>query len=127
MIVGVGIDICEVSRIEKALEKSYSQNFKKKIFTQNEIDYCEKFAKSAQSFAARWAIKEAFYKALPLELQELSGWQSIEFINENGNKPFIKITDEKLVEAFEKNKIVRIHSTVSHEKEFCVAQVILES
>ena len=127
MIVGVGIDICEVSRVAKVLAKSYSQNFKKKVFTQNEIEYCEKFANSAQNFAARWAIKEAFYKALPQELQEFSGWKSIEFINESGKKPFVRIIDGELSKKFQDFGISKIHSSVSHEKEFCVAQIILES
>jgi len=127
MIVGIGIDICKVERVEKVLAKNYSQKFKEKIFTSNEIEYCEKFKNSSQNFAVRWAIKEAFYKALPEELQEISSWQSIEFINESGKKPFIRILDEKLKEEFQNQKIAKIHSSVSHEKEYCVAQVILES
>lgn len=127
MIVGVGIDILNVSRMEKLLAKNYSQKFKSKVFTQNEIDYCEKFKNPAQNFAVRWAIKEAFYKALPQELQKISDWLSIEFINDGTNKPFVGIVEEKLAEAFCELGISNIHSSVSHEKEFCVAQIILES
>ena len=127
MIVGIGVDICKVERVAKVLAKSYSQNFKKRVFSQNEIAYCEKFANPHQSFAARWAVKEAFYKALPQELQEISGWLSIELVNENEKKPFVRIIDAELAEAFKKFGISKIHSSVSHEKEFCVAQIILES
>jgi holo-[acyl-carrier protein] synthase len=126
MIIGIGIDIFKVERIEKVLAKSYSQNFKKKVFTQNEIDYCEKYKNPAQNFAVRWAIKEAFYKALPEDLQEISSWKSIEFINKNGKKPFVQIVSEKLIKGFNDFGISKIHASVSHEKEFCVAQVILE-
>lgn len=128
MIIGTGIDICKVERVEKILAKKYSQKFKEKVFTSNEIEYCQKFKNPAQNFTARWTIKEAFYKALPEDLQEISSWKSIEFINDgNGKKPFIKILDEKLMNEFQKQKIAKIHASVSHEKEFCIAQVILES
>jgi holo-[acyl-carrier protein] synthase len=77
-------------------------------------------------FAARWAVKEAFYKALPQEIQDISGWLSIEFVNIDEKKPFIRVIDDKLAAALGNLGISKIHCSVSHEKEFCIALVILE-
>jgi holo-[acyl-carrier protein] synthase len=96
MIAGIGIDICNTRRIEKVLQKPYSQNFKKKVFSDNEIEYCDKMKNNAPHFAVRWAVKEAFYKALPDDLQNFSSWKSIEFINEGKKKPFVNMCDKTL-------------------------------
>ena len=126
MIAGIGVDICDIRRVAKILEKKYSQNFKKKIFSDNEIDYCDKIKNSAPHFAVRWAVREAFYKALPEELQAFSFWKSIEFINADDKKPFIRVIDRELAKKLNDSGISGIHCSVSHEKEFCIAQVILE-
>jgi len=126
MIAGIGVDICSVERMKKVLLKPHSQNFKKRVFSENEIEYCQKMGGQPAHFAARWAVKEAFYKALPEEIQEISGWQSIEFVNQDGKKPFIRIIDAKLQKALENFGVSKIHCSLSHEKEFCVAQVALE-
>ncbi|MDR0304322.1 MAG: holo-ACP synthase [Chitinispirillales bacterium] len=126
MITGIGVDICSVERMKKVLSKPHSQNFKKKVFCESEIEYCKKMGDNPVHFAARWAIKEAFYKALPYEIQDISGWRSIEYINFEQARPFIRITDEKLSKALHSLGISKIHCSVSHEKEYCVAQVVLE-
>lgn len=126
MIAGIGIDICDVGRVAKVLAKPYSQNFKKKVFSETEIKYCDKMKNNALHFAARWAVKEAFYKALPQEIQKISGWKSIEFINDDEKKPFVRIINEELAKKLESAGISKTHCSVSHEKEFCVAQIVLE-
>lgn len=125
MIIGIGNDIIDVRRIEKTLAKSHGELFKSRVFSENEISYCGKMAASAPHFAARWALKEAFYKALPQDLQPISHWQAIELIRDNGVKPSISILDHRLSELFVQRKITIFHS-ISHEKEFCTAVVILE-
>ncbi len=125
MIIGIGNDIIDVRRIEKTLAKSHGELFKRRVFSEKEIAYCGKMAASAPHFAARWALKEAFYKALPEDLQPISHWQAIELIRVSGSKPMISIIDNHLAEQFLQRKIVVFHS-ISHEKEYCTAVVILE-
>jgi holo-[acyl-carrier protein] synthase len=111
----------------KVLQKSYSQNFKKKVFSDSEIEYCEKMKNSSPHFAVRWAIKEAFYKALPENLQNFSSWKSVEYINDGEKKPFVNIRDEFLSSKMREENISNIHCSVSHETDVCVAQIILEN
>ncbi|MCL2843891.1 MAG: holo-ACP synthase [Chitinivibrionia bacterium] len=127
MIIGVGVDICDVNRIAKIAEKPHWKNFQKKVFSDGEIEYCLKMKNSAPHFAVRWAVKEAFYKALPDNLQQISSWKSIEYINNGEKKPSVRVLDEKLAVALKVGKISKIHCSVSHEKEICAAQIILEN
>ncbi len=125
MIVGVGNDIIDVRRIDKTLKKSHGETFKRRVFTDKEIKYCDRMANSAPHFAARWAIKEAFYKALPEDIQKLSHWLAIELVRDSSKKPVINVCDEALDKIF-KELGIRIFHSVSHEKEYSSAVVILE-
>ncbi len=126
MIKGIGTDIVEVSRIENMLTR-YQQNFTAKIFTPGEIAYCGGMAHPAQHYAGRWAAKEAFYKALPLSLQGLSSWKSIEILpcTDRGT-PIIIVQDDLLRNEMETYNIATSYISISHEKNYCVAMVILE-
>lgn len=126
MIKGIGVDIVQIDRIKKLIEK-YDINFLKKVFTEDEILYCQNKAHPFIHFAGRWASKEAFYKALPLPLQKISGWKKIEIISDNqSGRPYIKIISSDLLEAFKNYNISLCHLSISHEKEFCIALVVLE-
>lgn len=125
MILGIGNDIVDVRRIEKTLNKSHGETFKHRVFSEQEIAYCDKMAASAPHFAARWALKEAFYKALPSDLQPISHWKAIELVRIDGSKPAVAVIDPELAEQFRLRNITVFHS-VSHEKEFCTAMVVLE-
>ena len=127
MIVGVGVDICDAKRMAKIIEKPHWKNFQKKVFSDGEIEYCQKMKNASPHFSVRWAVKEAFYKALPDDLQKMSSWKSIEYINDGEKKPAVYVCDEKLATALKNHKISKIHCSVSHEKEVCVAQIILEN
>lgn len=87
MIYGIGIDIVEVARIEKSLKNN--QGFKEKVFTEKEIQYCDSRTFPHESYAARFAAKEAFLKALG------TGWagdmqlDEIEILNEKEGKPVV--------------------------------------
>lgn len=125
MIVGIGNDIVDVRRIEKTLNKSHGEAFKKRVFTPNEIQYCEKMANSSPHYAARWAVKEAFYKALPEEIQPSSHWRAVEIVREEFRKPSLAVVDDELCDEFKKRGY-KVHHSISHEKEFCTAMVIIE-
>lgn len=126
MIKGIGTDIVSIGRIHRMIEK-YGNQFLNKIFTQNEIIYCREKAVPAVHLSGRWAAKESFYKALPFDCQKISGWRSIEIIPEGtSNRPLIKVIDAELSSKMYECEITNINLSISHEKEFCVAMVILE-
>jgi holo-[acyl-carrier protein] synthase len=125
MIKGIGIDIVEISRIEKMI-RTYGSQFLRKVFTETEIEYCRKMAKPPVHFAGRWAAKEAFYKALPQECQKISGWKSVEVVAEGTKTPALSVCDAALAKAMKKNGVEKSHVTMSHEKSVCVALTVLE-
>lgn len=115
MIKGIGIDIIEVERVEKLGLKS--PRFLERIFTASEIAYCSKKANRFQHFAARFAAKEAFFKALGKRIP----WKDVELINLTSGKPTLKIKGKQR-QAFK-----RIHVSVSHLAGHALAVVILEA
>lgn len=128
MSIFIGTDICEISRIEK-LHKKYGKKFLKKIFTENEINYClSKKRTCSSSLTARFATKEAVSKALGAGLNGL-GWKKglnfldIEIIrNENGNIGLKLHNSAKKLE--EKKKIKNWAVSISHGKDYAVSTVI---
>ena len=123
MILGVGTDIIEVERIRKNIEGK--NHFKEKIFSKNEIDYCEKKANKAESYAARFAAKEAFFKALGTGWRNGMSFAEVEIMNNELGKPQINLFG-KAKEIAEKQNCSDIHVSMSHIKEFASAIVILE-
>ena len=123
MILGVGTDIIEVERIRKNIESK--NHFKEKIFSKNEIDYCEKKANKAESYAARFAAKEAFFKALGTGWRNGMSFAEVEIMNNELGKPQINLFG-KAKEVTEKQNCSDIHVSMSHLKEFASAIVILE-
>ncbi len=125
MLVGTGIDIVEIGRIERLIEK-YGRAFLNKVFTDSEIEYCDNKARPAVHFSGRWAVKEAFYKAVPVACQKFSTWHSIEVLSRQpAGKPEIRLLSESLRGAFDEYRITEYHTSISHERKYCVAQVYL--
>jgi holo-[acyl-carrier protein] synthase len=125
-VKGIGIDIVEVGRIAEMIRK-YGNHFLGKVYTPAEIAYCRDSASPAIHFAGRWAVKEAFYKALPEDCQPHSWWKSIEVVPDAGTRrPAVKAVDEALRESMRAAQIDTIHVSISHEKSLCVASVVLE-
>lgn len=123
MIYGVGIDNIEVHRIKKQIVRSDS--FKKKIFTEREIEYCESQVNYAQCFAARFAAKEAFMKALGTGWTQGVSFSQIEIINEENGRPVLNVQG-KAEGLIRKLNITQLHVSVSHLKDYAIAVVILE-
>lgn len=124
MIVSIGIDIVEVYRIRETLART--PRFTERVFTEKERIYCEsKGAASAQSYAARFAAKEAFLKALKTGWRGKITWQDMEILNDSQGVPSLTIYGEAriLLENLEANKI---HLSISHTTDHAVAQVVLE-
>ena len=124
MIFGIGTDIIEVARIEKMLTNNDA--LRQKLFTETEQAYCEKGkATRYQSYAARFAAKEAFFKALGTGYRYGMAFHEIEILNDELGKPFVKPHGK--VKAFlEKNAIRHTHLSLSHLKETAIAFVVIE-
>jgi holo-[acyl-carrier protein] synthase len=122
MIIGIGTDIIEVERVSKAISR---EAFKKKVFSDREIAYCE-LQKKSESFAARFAAKEAFFKALGTGWRDGMGITEVEIINDALGKPEIQLSG-KAKEVFEQRGGVHIHLSLSHIKAQAIAFVILEN
>ena len=119
MKISCGTDIIEVERIKKAVE-NLGDKFLKEVYTQKEIEYCEsKNITKFEHFAARFAGKEAVFKAVSNMLSnkyELT-WTDIEILNDKEGRPFVKLNKEKI-------KNVKIDISLSHLKEYALANCI---
>ena len=121
MKISCGTDIIEIDRIKKAIEDKTGNAFLQRIFTEKEIAYCEsKKNQKYQHYAARFAGKEAIFKAISklLENKYEIEWKQMEIINDESGRPFVKITHEVAT------KIESIDISLSHCKEYATANVI---
>jgi len=123
MIVGIGTDIIEVARIEKLLTKQ--KRFQKRIFTETEIAYCETKKNKAQNYAARFAAKEAFLKAIGTGWRQGVSFKEIEIVNNERGRPEIFLSG-KAREFATDLEITSIQVSLSHLKDFAIAVVAAE-
>lgn len=122
MIKGTGIDIIEISRIRKALA---NERFTERIFTPKERAYCSgRNHQAAASYAARFAAKEAIVKAFGTGMRS-GTWQDIEILPDDSGAPHAKLHGYFAYMAT-KHKIYHIYISLSHSKEYAVAQAVLE-
>ncbi len=124
MIVSIGIDIIEVYRIRETLART--PRFVERVFTENERAYCDaKRNAAAQSYAARFAAKEAFLKALKTGWRGKITWHDIEIVSGENGVPHFEISGEakKILENLGANAV---HLSMSHTTEHAIAQVIFE-
>lgn len=124
MIVGTGVDIVETVRIEEALGR-HGIRFVKRLFTPAEIEYCEGFKKKAERYAARFAAKEAAFKALGTGWRGVR-WLDVEVTRLASGKPELRLTGAALERA-STLRVARALVTLSHSDRYAVAQVIFES
>ncbi len=122
MIIGIGTDIAEVPRIAKSIENN---SFKEKVFSKKEISYCETKANKAESFAARFAAIEAFFKALGTGWRGGMAFNEVEVENDDLGKPTINVLGQT-AEMLKDRKIRIIHVSLSHIKDVAMATVVLE-
>ena len=124
MIVSIGIDIIEVYRIEETLART--PRFVTRVFTESERSYCEsKGVARAQSYAARFAAKEAFLKALKTGWRGEIKWHDIEVVNDADGVPWLNVRGaaKQILERLDANTI---HLSMSHTAEHAIAEVLLE-
>ncbi len=123
MILGIGIDTIEVSRVAEGIDRS--KGFKERYFSAREIRYCEPKHGKAQNYAARFAAKEAFFKALGTGYRGGLSFREVEIVNDRLGKPGIVLRG-KTKELCRKHKIRGIHVSLTHIKAYSSAVVITE-
>ena len=122
MTKGIGIDIVEVERLAKRIEKPEFVNL---VFTETEIDYCQSKKYKAQHFAARFAAKEAYMKSLGLGWTSDANFKEIEIINDENGAPRIELSGQTLA-YFQKKKFTQVLVTLSHTESMATAMVVID-
>ena len=125
MIVGLGLDIAEVNRIEEAIAR-HGAAFLERLFTPAEMEYCERFKNRYERYAARFAAKEAAMKALGTGWSRGVRWRDIEVAREAGGKPTLHLAGEARAIA-DRLGVRHIAMTITHSGNLALAQVIFES
>jgi len=125
MIVGTGIDIAEVPRIRKSIER-FGERFLRRIYTEGEIRYCDSKANRLERYAARFAAKEATMKALGTGWGKGVRWRDIEVTRLPGGRPTIVLHGVAGKHA-ERMGARHISLSITHSGNFALAEVILES
>ncbi len=121
----IGTDIIEVDRIKSSLENKVNGRFSARVFTENEVRYCEgRSASKYQSYAARFAGKEAVSKAFGTGIGENALFNEIEILNDDNGKPYVNLYG-RAKKYFESLGAQGISITLSHCKEYAVAYVII--
>jgi holo-[acyl-carrier protein] synthase len=124
MIVGLGVDVAEITRIEAAIAR-HGRAFIERIFTPSEIAYCERHRRQAERFAGRFAAKEAAMKALGTGWARGVRWVDIEVLREPGGKPTLNLMGETRAIA-DALGVKYIALTITHTGNMALAQVIFE-
>ncbi len=125
MILGTGVDIAEVSRIRESIER-FGDRFLRRIFTDGEIRYCEKRAGRYESYAARFAAKEAVLMALGRGWSHGIRWRDLEVVRPQGQRPTLQFHGEAAAIAA-KLGTKNIALSLTHTSEQALAHVILEN
>ncbi len=129
MILGIGIDICEIDRISNTLKK-YKERFEERCFTYLERKKCQGTYNKSNCYAKRFAAKEATSKALGTGISNGISWQQIEIENLSSGKPKINLfgnAKKKLETLLPKNMTSNILITITDEKDYAQALVIIEA
>src|SRR5579864_4574995 len=124
MIVGTGVDIAEVDRIQAAV-KRFGNRFLRRVFTPAEVRYCMGKPNATERLAARFAAKEAGMKAIGTGLRHGVTWQDVEVVRLPGQRPMLKFTG-KAAEIAGRLGCKRTHLSLSHTADLAIAHVILE-
>jgi len=123
MIVGIGIDIVAQQRIVNSIEE-FGDKFLQRVFTAHEISACQRYREAIEHYAGKFAVKEAFMKAIGLGLRQVT-FQEIEVLNRESGAPYV-MTYSTADEIITQRGITDIHVSISHSADIAVGVVILE-
>jgi len=124
MLVGTGIDVVEIERIAQSIER-YGERFLRRVFTEGEIAYCQHKRNCAESFAARFAAKEAGAKALGTGIEHGIVWSEIEVRRTPGQRPTLHFSG-RAREIAEKLGVKQVSLSLTHDRKTAMAMVLLE-
>ena len=121
MIVGIGNDIIEIERIEKAISK---EGFKNKVYTQRELENIEKRGNRTETYAGIFSAKEAISKAIGTGVREFS-LTDLEILNDDLGKPYVVVSEklDKIIKS--KKEDYQIEISISHSKKYVIAMAII--
>ena len=121
MIVGIGNDIIEIERIEKAISK---ESFKDKIYTQRELENIKKRGNRAETYVGVFSAKEAISKAIGTGVREFS-LTDLEILNDDLGKPYVVVSEklDKIIKS--KKEDYQIEISISHSKKYAIAMAII--
>ncbi len=122
MIVGVGVDLCEMARLDRAIGRHHGR-FEARVFTDEERAYCVARARSVDHYAARFAAKEAAYKALGAT--EPLSWREFEVVSGDGGRPRLALHGGAARLAASRG-VARWHLSLSHDGGRAIAFVVAE-
>ena len=125
MIVAIGIDLVEITRIEEVFARR-GERFRGRVFTEGEISYCEHRASKFASYAARFAAKEAAMKALGTGWAEGIVWTDVEVVSTSNGAPVLQL-HRRALERMHEIGATRAHISLTHSGDLAIAQVLLES
>jgi holo-[acyl-carrier protein] synthase len=125
MIVGSGVDLCEVARIEAAITR-YGRRFLERVYTEREIAYADSKANRFERYAARFAAKEAGMKALGTGWRGGVAWRDFEVANLPSGRPTLRFHG-RAAEIAQRMGVQHITLSLTHTKEQALAMVLLEN
>lgn len=124
MIIGLGIDVCRIERVERFLER-YGERFTRRCFTPTEIAHCARYANCAEQLAGRIAAKEAASKALGTGWRRGVHWKCFEVAHEMSGKPTLKIHG-RAAELASEMGVRGVNISITHDAGVAAAVVIFE-
>jgi holo-[acyl-carrier protein] synthase len=125
MLIGTGVDLIEIERIATSIER-YGVRFLRRVYTDQEIAYCSRKRSSAESFAARFAAKEAGAKALGTGISRGVAWNEFEVAREQGGRPVLELRGRAELLARELG-VRTISLSLTHTGSLAMASVVMES
>ena len=124
MVLGLGSDVIEIARIAQSMER-FGERFLRRVFTPEEIAYCQRKKNAAESFAARFAAKEAGAKALGTGISHGISWPEIEVRREASGRPTLHWSG-RAREMAERMGVRRSLVSLTHSRELAMAFVVVE-
>jgi len=124
MLIGTGVDLIEIERIAQSIER-YGDRFLHRIFTDHEIEYCSRKRGSAESFAARFAAKEAGAKALGTGISRGVTWNEFQVERQPGGRPTLQLRGRAAMLATELG-VKNISLSLTHTAKLAMASVMME-
>ena len=124
MVYGIGVDLVDIRRMEKVIDR-WGDRFIHRVFTDAEMEICYARSSPISAFSLRFAAKEAFSKAIGLGMKKGIRWRDIEVFHFPGGRPGLRLHG-KSREICDKEKITGFHLSLSDERDYGVAMVVLE-